>query len=64
MPELPEVQTVVDSLLPMLLNRTIAAVQLNRRDIVTPAELELPVVLARRTIRQIGRRGKRIVAME
>ena len=61
MPELPEVQTVVDTLRPKLLGQTIARVQLNRQDIVTPAETNLPAHLASRTIKDVARRGKRIV---
>ena len=61
MPELPEVQTVVDSLRPALRGRTIAAVDLARRDIVEPTGIDLPALLAGRLIRDIHRRGKRIV---
>lgn len=61
MPELPEVQTVVDSLRPKLLGRKIARVKLNRTDIVDPAEIDLPARLTGRTVSDITRRGKRIV---
>lgn len=61
MPELPEVQTVVNTLRPKLLGRKIARVQLNRQDIVTPSETDLPARLSARTITDIARRGKRIV---
>lgn len=61
MPELPEVQTVVSTLRPKLLGRVIARVQLNRRDIVTPLETNLPGQLTGRKITDIARRGKRIV---
>lgn len=61
MPELPEVQTVVNSLRPALLNRRIVAIDLRRRDIVDPANVDLPALLIGRTVRDIHRRGKRIV---
>jgi formamidopyrimidine-DNA glycosylase len=61
MPELPEVQTVVNTLRPPLLHQTIASVQLNRTDIVTPAGMDLRKKLLARTIHDISRRGKRIV---
>lgn len=61
MPELPEVQTVVNTLRPRLIGRRIDAVRLLRRDIVHPAGVDLPRRLLRRTITSIERRGKRIV---
>ena len=61
MPELPEVQTVVNSLKPALLKRRIVAVNLARRDILEPANVDLPALLTGRTVRAIHRRGKRIV---
>jgi formamidopyrimidine-DNA glycosylase len=61
MPELPEVQTVVLTLRPRLLGRRIRAVALSRTDIVTPAGVDLVTCLTGRTIRDIARRGKRIV---
>jgi len=61
MPELPEVQTVVNSLRPTLLGRTIVAVGLARRDIVEPADIDLPALILGRSVRDIHRRGKRIV---
>src|SRR5687768_16504861 len=61
MPELPEVQTVVASLVPKVVGRTIRGVVLARGDIVTPADVDLPKLLRRRRIESVGRRGKRIV---
>ncbi|HSU66985.1 MAG TPA: bifunctional DNA-formamidopyrimidine glycosylase/DNA-(apurinic or apyrimidinic site) lyase [Tepidisphaeraceae bacterium] len=61
MPELPEVQTVVDTLRPKLLGRKITRVVLNRQDIVTPSDVDLAARLAGRTISDISRRGKRII---
>lgn len=61
MPELPEVQTVVNTLRPKLLGRRIARVQLNRRDILTPANIDLQLMLSRHSVTDIARRGKRIV---
>jgi len=61
MPELPEVQTVVNSLRPRLLGRTVGSVSVRRADIVSPAGVDLPALLTGRTVREIARRGKRIV---
>ena len=61
MPELPEVQTVIDSLRPKLLGSTISRVILNRQDIVTPNGTDLPARLTNQTIARIDRRGKRII---
>jgi len=63
MPELPEVQTVVNTLRPRLLGKVIRAVRLERHDVVTPAEVDLAGILTGRTISCIERRGKRIVFM-
>lgn len=61
MPELPEVQTVVVTLQPKLLGRTVRAVYLGRPDILTPAGTDLPALLVGRSVRSIQRRGKRII---
>jgi len=61
MPELPEVQTVVDTLGPAVVGRGIAGVDLRRADILTPAGLDLAGRLVGRTIATVHRRGKRIV---
>lgn len=61
MPELPEVQTVVTTLRPRLLGRTITNVTLHRPDIRTPAGVDLPARLTGTTVDAIDRRGKRIV---
>src|SRR5205085_1745737 len=61
MPELPEVQTIVNTLRPRLLARAIRAVVLRRTDIVTPPDTDLRTLLTGRTIETIERRGKRIV---
>jgi formamidopyrimidine-DNA glycosylase len=61
MPELPEVQTVVNSLAPRIVGATIRAVDLRRRDIVTPEGIDLRGKLIGRRIDRIDRRGKRIV---
>src|SRR5688572_6123010 len=61
MPELPEVETVVRTLRPVLLDRRITRVELTRTDIVTPADCDLPICLVGRTVTRITRRGKRIV---
>ena len=61
MPELPEVQTVVDSLRPRLCGRCFAVPLHLRRDIVRPRGFDLVGTMAHRTIIGIDRRAKRIV---
>jgi len=61
MPELPEVQTVVNTLLPRVRGRRIRAVRLHRKDILTPSDVDLEASLTGRTVTGIERRGKRIV---
>ncbi len=61
MPELPEVQTVVSTLLPRLIRQPITAVTLYRADIVTPIDANLPVLLRKRSFVDVTRRAKRIV---
>ena len=61
MPELPEVQTVVDTLRPRLLGRRIVSIPTLRADIVTPTDLDLPAHLTGRSVVDLARRGKRIV---
>ena len=61
MPELPEVHTVVTTLRPKVLGRSIKRVVSVRNDIVTPPGLDLAARLRGRTVRSVERRGKRIV---
>jgi formamidopyrimidine-DNA glycosylase len=61
MPELPEVETVVLTLRPILVGKTIARVDLRRPDIVTPADCDLCKRLKGAVIQSIHRRGKRII---
>lgn len=61
MPELPEVQTVVDSLLPHLRGRRFEVPSHLRGDIVRPRGFDLAGAIAHRTIIGIERRAKRIV---
>ena len=61
MPELPEVQTVVDSLRPRLVGGAILGMPTLRADIVSPLGFDLPAHLAGRAISDLARRGKRIV---
>jgi formamidopyrimidine-DNA glycosylase len=61
MPELPEVQTVVDTLRPQVVGRRIARVTLHRTDIVTPKQIDLPKLLTNHMVTDLTRRGKRIV---
>jgi formamidopyrimidine-DNA glycosylase len=61
MPELPEVETIVRTLRPRIVNRRIDAVRLLRRDIVRPPDIALDSKILRRTIVHLHRRGKKIV---
>jgi formamidopyrimidine-DNA glycosylase len=61
MPELPEVQTIVNTLAPRVIEQTIVDVRIFRSDFVTPARFNLAGNLIGRTISSIDRRGKRIV---
>src|SRR5438874_1494809 len=61
MPELPEVQTVVNTLSPRVTGAKIRAVALHRADIVAPMGTDLVGHLTDRVIHKIERRGKRIV---
>jgi formamidopyrimidine-DNA glycosylase len=61
MPELPEVQTVVNTLRPRAVGRTIGKVHLYRPDVLTPAGTDLAGELGGRKILSVDRRGKRIV---
>ncbi|MGH7214049.1 MAG: bifunctional DNA-formamidopyrimidine glycosylase/DNA-(apurinic or apyrimidinic site) lyase [Tepidisphaeraceae bacterium] len=61
MPELPEVQTVVMTLQPRITGRIVERVDLARRDILRPCELDLAAHVVGRAITSVERRGKRIV---
>lgn len=61
MPELPEVQTVVTTLRPLLLGRIFHMARLSRNDIVQPAGIDLVSLLVGRSAVAIDRRGKRII---
>ena len=61
MPELPEVQTIVQSLARVLIRRRIDAVYINRQDVIRPAQFDLASHLAGRSLTHIGRRGKKII---
>jgi formamidopyrimidine-DNA glycosylase len=61
MPELPEVQTVAATLRARILGARIECVDVRRPDIVSPAGLDLVSQLTGRTLRDITRRGKRII---
>src|SRR4051794_32533404 len=61
MPELPEVETVVRTLRPRIVGRSIAGVVLHRADVLCPPGTNLPAELVGRAITSVDRRGKRIV---
>jgi formamidopyrimidine-DNA glycosylase len=61
MPELPEVQRVVDTLRPMLLNRVVVRVVHLRADMVTPGDFDLASSVEGQRVILVDRRAKRIV---
>jgi len=61
MPELPEVQTVVNTLAPAVIGQRIARAILARPDILTPRDFPLESHLTGKRIRGVERRAKRIV---
>jgi formamidopyrimidine-DNA glycosylase len=61
MPELPEVQRVVDTLRPLLAGRRIDRIDHLRADMLSPAGFDLTATLSGRTVAMINRRAKRIV---
>jgi len=61
MPELPEVQTVVDTLRPKVRGKRVTSVRLNRTDIVQPSGFDLVAQLNDKIIEDVTRRGKKIV---
>lgn len=63
MPELPEVETIVTTLAPKLVDRRIESVVHIRNDIVTPPACDLLGCLCGRTISSLHRRAKRIIVI-
>src|SRR5437867_7438100 len=61
MPELPEVQTVVNTLTPRVSGRAFVRVVHVRGDMVTPTGFNLAAALTARRIVSVARSGKRIV---
>ncbi len=61
MPELPEVETVVRTLIPSLVGRRFRNIAHLRADIVEPADVDLTRVLKNRRVIGIDRRGKKIL---
>lgn len=60
MPELPEVQTVVDTLRPCVVGHAVRGVKLRRSDFATPIGFDWQSVVGR-TVTNLRRRAKRIV---
>jgi formamidopyrimidine-DNA glycosylase len=60
-PELPEVQTIVSRLSPVVAGRRIEGLRLLRRDIVRQGPVDVGRRLKGRRIAAVGRRGKRII---
>jgi formamidopyrimidine-DNA glycosylase len=61
MPELPEVQMVVDTLAPAVVGREILRVSLLRGDVLQPANFDLAAALVGHSVTSVNRRGKRII---
>ena len=61
MPELPEVESVVRTLAPHVVGRTIVAVRHLRIDMLRPAAFDFPAALLGRVVTDLQRRAKRIV---
>jgi formamidopyrimidine-DNA glycosylase len=61
MPELPEVQTVVTTLRPLLIGRPMTNVRVLRPDMILPAGTDLHALLIGRHAIDVIRRGKKIV---
>lgn len=61
MPELPEVQTVVNSLLPHVVGARIVEVQTIRPDFIAPHNTDLAALLTGQTVASVHRRAKRII---
>lgn len=61
MPELPEVQTIVDTLRPLVLGRRVQRFELLREDFAQPAGFDWKSATARRRIVNLQRRAKRLV---
>jgi len=61
MPELPEVETIVRTLCPRAVGRTVDGVRILRPDIIQPANIDLAAKLLHRSIVRLYRRGKKIV---
>lgn len=61
MPELPEVETVVRDLRPLLEGRRIAAIQVSRKRLRLPWSARWSATLTGRRVQQVARRGKWIM---
>ena len=61
MPELPEVESVVRAIGPLLRGARLGRVRLSRRDILEPPGTDLAACLKGRSVRTVERRGKKIV---
>lgn len=61
MPELPEVQSVVDTLRGEVVGRRFVKVELGPHDVTTPDGFDLVAALKHRRVEQLVRRAKRIV---
>ena len=61
MPELPEVETVVRTLRPLVDGKVVEGVDLLRNDFAAPVGFDWPAALVGRTVADVTRRAKRIV---
>jgi formamidopyrimidine-DNA glycosylase len=61
MPELPEVQTIIDGVAPIVRGAVVAAVRVDRLDVVRHGVKRLPRELPGKRIVRLERQGKRII---
>jgi formamidopyrimidine-DNA glycosylase len=61
MPELPEVQTIITTLRPLLAGKSIRRARVLRSDVIKPAGTDLVALLANRRVTEMFRRGKKII---
>lgn len=62
MPELPEVETTLRAIRPVMEGRRVQQMVLRRRDLRWPVSVELPDILAGQTVEAVRRRAKYILA--
>ncbi|HTW94628.1 MAG TPA: bifunctional DNA-formamidopyrimidine glycosylase/DNA-(apurinic or apyrimidinic site) lyase [Tepidisphaeraceae bacterium] len=61
MPELPEVETIIKTLAPRLVGKTIRQARVARGDVIHPPGIDFGANVTGRTVSGLSRRGKRII---